>query len=335
MRRLIGPIVALGALLAPLAGAGAAAKEPALLNVSYDIARELYKDFDTAFQTSWKGKTGQTLTINQSHGGSTKQARSVIEGLEADVVTMNQETDVDAIAKAGLVDPKWRKLYPNNSSPYSSTIVFLVRKGNPKGIKDWDDLIKPGISVVIPNPKTSGNGRYSYLAAWGYALNHNNKDTAKAQDFVARLFKNVPVLDTGGRGATTTFVQHGIGDVLLTFEAEVYLLAKDVGDNQYDVVIPPTSIEANAPIAVVERYASRHGTLATAKAFTEFHWSPEGQNIIAKHYFRPRLAWVVAKYSDQFKPIELFTVDQVAGGWEKAQKDHFADGGFFDKIYAR
>jgi sulfate transport system substrate-binding protein len=313
----------------------AQAKDPAILNVSYDISRELYKDLDPAFQTYWKSKTGETLVINQSHGGSTKQARSVIEGLEADVVTMNQETDVDAISKAGLLAPTWRKQFPNNSSPYSSTIIFLVRKGNPKGIKDWDDLIKPGVSVVIPNPKTSGNGRYGYLAAWGYALHASENDPVKAKDFILRLFKNVPVLDTGGRAATTTFTQHGIGDVLLTFEAEVFLLAKDVGGEQFDVVVPPTSIEADAPIAVVDRYASRHGTQAAAKAFVEFHWSREGQDIIARHYFRPRLKSVALKYSGQFKPIELFTVDQVAGGWDKAQKDHFADGGYFDQIYAK
>jgi sulfate transport system substrate-binding protein len=247
---------------------------------------------------------------------------------------MNQETDVDAIANAGLITKDWRKRFPHNSAPYTSTIVFLVRKGNPKGIKDWNDLVKPGVSVVIPNPKTSGNGRYSYLAAWGYALRQNKNDEAKAREFVGALFKNVPVLDTGGRGATTTFVQRGIGDVLLTFEAEINLIVKEIGKGQFDIVNPPLSIESEAPVAIVEKVVAKRGTQALAKAYLDFHFSPEGQEVAARNFFRPRDPAVLAKHSGTFPKIELLTVDQVAGGWAKAQPTHFADGGIFDQIYA-
>jgi sulfate transport system substrate-binding protein len=307
------------------------AKDTALLNVSYDVTREFYKDFNAAFIESWKAKTDQTVTINQSHGGSSKQARSVIDGLAADVVTMNQETDIDAIANAGLLPKTWRKRLPHNSAPYTSTIIFLVRKGNPKQIKDWTDLVKPGVSVVIPNPKTSGNGRYSYLAAWGYALQKNNNDPAKAKEFAAALFNNVPVLDTGGRGATTTFAQRGI----LTFEAEVYSIIKELGANQFESIVPSASILAEAPISLVDRVVIRNGTKEIAQAYLDFHFTPEGQEIAAKHFYRPRLDSIAQKHAAQFKPLKLFKIEEVAGGWAEAQKKHFADGGQFDEIYSK
>jgi ABC-type sulfate transport system substrate-binding protein len=336
--------------------ATARAEDPTLLNVSYDIAREFYKEINAGFVADYKKKTGKTVTINQSHGGSSKQARSVIDGLKADVVTMNQETDIDAIAQAGLLAKDWRTRFPHNAAPYTSTIVFLVRKGNPKGIKDWSDLAKTGVSVVIPNPKTSGNGRYSYLAAWGYAqrqydamkmlkekglgekdfvnqwTSFANADEA-AKDFVARLFKNVPVLDTGGRGATTTFVQRGIGDALLTFEAEILLITKEIGKGQFDVIVPPLSIESDAPVAIVDKVVAKKGTRDLAKAYLDYHYSAEGQDIAARNFFRPRDAAVAAKYASTFPKIELLTVKGIAGDWAKAQKTHFADGGVFDQIY--
>ncbi len=305
-----------------------------LLNVSYDVTREFYKDLNPAFIKLWKQKTGETVTINQSHGGSSKQARSVADGLEADIISMNQAPDIDVLyERAKLIPKDWQKRLPHGSSPTSSTIVFLVRQGNPKQIKDWDDLVKPGTAVVIPNPKTSGNGKYSYLAAWGYVLKKGGTE-AQAKDFVGKLFKNVPVLDTGGRGATTTFAQRDIGDVLLTFENEVNLINKELG-NKFDVIYPTTSILAENPIAVVDRYVDKHKTRALAQAYADFHYSEEGQEIAAKHYLRPTLASVVAKHKAGFKSIDLFSVDEVFGGWTKAQKTHFADGGTFDAIYAR
>ncbi len=310
------------------------AAENSLLNVSYDVTREFYKDFNVAFVKYWKEKTGATITINQSHGGSSKQARAVSDGLEADIITMNQSPDIDILYKRAKLIPKdWQKRLPHASSPTSSTTVFLVRKGNPKQIKDWDDLIKPGIAVVIPNPKTSGNGKYSYLAAWGYVIKTGG-DEAKAKEFVGKLFKNVPVLDTGGRGATTTFAQRGIGDVLLTFENEVNLIKKELGD-QYDVVYPSVSILAENPIAVVDKYVDKHKNRALAQAYAEFHFSEAGQEIAAQHDIRPRLQSVTEKYKSKFKSLDLFSVDEVFGSWEKAQKTHFADGGNFDQIYSK
>jgi sulfate transport system substrate-binding protein len=308
--------------------------DTSLLNVSYDVSREFYKDFNPAFSKYWKQKTGETVTINQSHGGSSKQARSVVDGLEADIISMNQSPDIDVLyERAKLIPKDWQKRLPYSSSPSLSTTVFLVRKGNPKKISDWDDLIKPGIAVVIPNPKTSGNGKYSYLAAWGYVIKKGG-DEAKAKEFVGKLFKNVPVLDTGGRGATTTFAQRGIGDVLLTFENEVNLIKKELGD-QYDVVYPSASILAENPIAVVDKYADKHRTRAVAQAYAEFHFSETGQEIAAQHDLRPRLESVAAKHKGQFKDLTLFSVDEVFGGWAKAQKAHFADGGSFDQIYSK
>ena len=310
------------------------AADNSLLNVSYDVTREFYKDFNTAFIKHWKEKTGATVTINQSHGGSSKQARSVSDGLEADIISMNQSPDIDILYTRGKLIPKdWQKRLPYESSPTSSTTVFLVRKGNPKQIKDWDDLVKPGIAVVIPNPKTSGNGKYSYLAAWGYVIKKGG-DEAKAKEFVGKLFKNVPVLDTGGRGATTTFAQRGIGDVLLTFENEVNLIKKELGDD-YDVVYPSISILAENPIAVIDKYVDKHKSRALAQSYAEFHFSEAGQEIAAQHDIRPRLESVANKYKSKFKPLELFSVDEVFGGWDKSQKTHFADGGNFDQIYSK
>lgn len=305
-----------------------------LLNVSYDVTREFYKDFNTSFIKYWKDKTGETVTINQSHGGSSKQARSVADGLEADVISMNLAPDIDILYERSKLIPKdWQKRFPNASSPTSSTTVFLVRKGNPKHIKDWDDLIKPGSAVVIPNPKTSGNGKYSYLAAWGYVIKKGGDD-AKARDFVSKLFKNVPVLDTGGRGATTTFAQRDIGDALLTFENEVNLIKKELGD-KFDVVYPSASILAENPVTVVDKFANKHKTQAVAQAYVNYHFSEAGQEIAVHHYLRPTLDSVAQKYKDRFKPIQLFSVEEVFGGWAKAQKTHFTDGGTFDQIYQK
>ncbi|MFO1519986.1 MAG: sulfate ABC transporter substrate-binding protein [bacterium] len=306
----------------------------ALLNVSYDPTRELYQDFNGAFIKYWKGKSGQDLTVNQSHGGSGKQARAVIDGLEADVVTLALAYDIDAISeKGGLLPKNWQTRLPNNSAPYTSTIVFLVKKGNPKQIKDWDDLAKPGISVITPNPKTSGGARWNYLAAWGYALKKNNGDEAKAKDFVSRLYKNVPVLDSGARGSTTTFVERGIGDVLVGWENEAFLAVKELGKDKFEIVVPSVSILAEPPVALVDKNAEKHGLKAAAQAYLEYLYTPEGQEIAAKHYYRPRLAAVATKYAGVFPKLNLFTVDDVFGGWQKAQKTHFADGGVFDQIY--
>jgi sulfate/thiosulfate-binding protein len=309
------------------------AKEINLLNVSYDPTRELYQDYNAAFVKYWKDKTGDTVIIQQAHAGSGKQARAVIDGLQADVVTLALAYDIDAIAEKGkLLPADWQKRLPNNSTPYTSTIVFLVHKGNPKGIKDWDDLVKPDVSVITPNPKTSGGARWNYLAAWGYALKKNGNDEAKAKDFVAKIFKNVHVLDTGARGATTTFVQRGIGDVLIAWENEALLSLKESGPGEFEIVAPSVSILAEPPVALVDKVAGKHGTEAVAKAYLEYLYSPEGQEIAAKEFYRPRLESVAQKYAGKFPKLDLFTVDEVFGGWQKAQKTHFIDGGTFDQI---
>jgi sulfate/thiosulfate-binding protein len=328
--------VALGAALFVLVGGIAWAKDITLLNVSYDPTRELYQDFNAAFVKYWQAKTGEKVTMQQSHGGSGKQARSVIDGLQADVVTLALAYDIDAIAaKSKLLPADWQKRLPNNSAPYTSTILFLVRKGNPKGIKDWDDLIKPGISVITPNPKTSGGARWNYLAAWGYALKQFGSDDNKAREFVAALFKNVPVLDSGARGATTTFVQRGIGDVLIAWENEALLSLKESGKGEFEVVAPSVSILAEPPVTVVDKVANRRGTRAAADAYLNYLYTPEGQEIAAKNYYRPRLESVAQKYEGVFAKIKLFTIDEVFGGWQKAQKIHFNDGGVFDEIQQR
>jgi sulfate/thiosulfate transport system substrate-binding protein len=314
--------------------AAAQQKTIRLLNVSYDPTRELYEDENAAFSKYWKAKTGADVTISQSHGGSGKQARAVIDGIQADVVTLALAYDIDAIAeKSGLIAKDWQKRLPNNSAPYTSTIVFLVRKGNPKHIRDWSDLVRPGVSVVTPNPKTSGGARWNYLAAWGYALRHNGNDESKAKDFVARLYKNVPVLDSGARGATTTFAQRGIGDVLLAWENEALLSLKELGKEKFELVVPSVSILAEPPVSVVDKNANRRGTATVAKAYLEFLYSAEGQEIAARNFYRPRSKEVAAKYQNQFPKIELFTIDEVFGGWQKAQKKHFDDGGVYDQIY--
>jgi sulfate/thiosulfate transport system substrate-binding protein len=311
-----------------------AQKNVTLLNASYDPTRELYQDFNAAFAKYWQTKTGEVVTVNQSHGGSGKQARSVIDGLEADVVTLALAFDIDEIStKAKLLPPDWQKRLPQNSSPYTSTIVLLVHKGNPKGIKDWGDLVKPGISVITPNPKTSGGARWNYLAAWGYALRQPGGDDAKAKDFVARLYKNVPVLDSGARGSTTTFVERGIGDVLIAWENEALLSVKELGSDKFEIIMPSVSILAEPPVTVVDKVANKRGTSAVAQAYLEYLYIDEGQKIVAKHYYRPRLASVAAEYAAQFPAVPLFTIDEMFGGWQKAQQTHFADGGTFDQIY--
>ena len=306
--------------------------QTALLNVSYDPTRELYQDFNAAFAKYWQAKTGKTVTVRQSHGGSGAQARSVIDGLDADVVTLALAYDTDAVAASGLIKPDWQKRLPQNSTPYTSTIVFLVRKGNPKGIKDWGDLLKPGVQVITPNPKTSGGARWNYLAAWGYALKQPGGTDAKARDFVAALFKHVPVLDSGGRGATTTFVERGIGDVLIAWENEAYL-ALDEKKGTVEIVVPSISVLAEPAVAVVDKVVDRKGTRAAAEAYLQYLYSPEGQEIAAKHHYRPRDEKVAAKYANNFAKVKLFTVDDTFGGWQKTQKTHFADGGTFDQIY--
>ncbi len=311
----------------------AQAAEPGLLNVSYDVSRELYKQINPAFAASWKAKTGQSVVLNQSHGGSSKQIGSVIGGLEADVVTMNQATDVDQLAEKGLTPADWRQRFPHNAAPYTSTIVFLVKKGNPKGIKDWTDLAKPGVQVIIPNPKVTGNGRYSYLAAWGSVIAKGGSE-AQARELVGKIFANVPVLDGGGRGATTTFTQRGIGDVLLTFEAEAELIENEFGKGLFDVVAPTVSIEAEAPVALVDKVAAKKGNTALAKAYLDFLFTPEAQEIIAKNNFRPRDAAVFKRHAQRYADIKLFNVDQLLGGWPKVSKTHFADGGTYDQIVA-
>jgi sulfate transport system substrate-binding protein len=309
----------------------AQAAEVELLNVSYDVARELYKDVNPAFIAAWKKSSGETVIIKQSHGGSSKQARAVADGLPASVVTMNQANDIDMLADRGLVAADWAKKFPNNAAPYYSTMVFLVRKGNPKQIRDWADLAKPGVQVVIPNPKTAGNGRYTYLAAWGSVIKKGGKE-AQARDLVARIFKNVPVLDGGGRAATTTFTQRQIGDALVTFENEVNLVRAEFG-NDFEVVYPSMSVLAESPVAVVDKVVDRQGVRKQATAYLNFLYSEAGQTIGAKHYMRVRNEKVMKQFAANYKPIQLFTVDEVFGGWRAAQKRHFDDGGEFDKIY--
>jgi sulfate/thiosulfate-binding protein len=312
---------------------GATLHAQTLLNVSYDPTRELYSQINAAFSKYWKDKTGQSIQIRQSHGGSGAQARAVSDGLEADVVTLALAYDVDAVHKAGLIkDAAWQKRLPQNSSPYTSTIVFLVRKGNPKGIKDWSDLIKPGIGVITPNPKTSGGARWNYLAAWEFGKRQSGGHETKAREFVTQLFRNVPVLDSGARGATTTFVQRGIGDVLLAWENEAYLALAE-GKGQVEIVTPSISILAEPPVAVVDKVVDKKGTRAVAEAYLQFLYTPEGQEIAARNHYRPRDAKVVAKYAGTFANVKLFTIDEAFGGWQTAQKTHFADGGTFDQIY--
>jgi len=317
--------------LLPSAGLG----EPIrLLNVSYDPTREFYQQCNQAFVKQYKTKTGEEVVIDQSHGGSGKQARSLIDGLAVDVVTLALAADIDALHSHGnLVPEDWQKRLPNNSSPYISTINFLVRKGNPKGIKDWDDLVRPGVQVITPNPKTSGGARWNFLAAWGYALKKNGNDEAKAKEFVTRLYKNVPVLDSGARGATTTFVQRGLGDVLIAWENEAFLSLKEFGPDKFEIVNPAISILAEPPVSIVDKVVDEKGTREAASAYLQYLYSPEGQEIAAKNFYRPRASEVAAKYAAQFPKIELFTIDEVFGGWTKTQKTYFDDGGVFDQIY--
>ena len=324
------------ALVSALFTSAVHAADISLLNVSYDPTRELYQDYNAAFSKYWQAKTGDTVSVKASHGGSGKQARAIIDGLEADVATLALAADIDALAANGnLVPANWQSRLKNNSSPYTSTIVFLVRKGNPKGIKDWSDLIKSGVAVITPNPKTSGGARWNYLAAWGYALKHNGNDQAKAKEFVSRLYANVPVLDSGARGSTTTFVERGIGDVLLAWENEAFLAIKELGPDKFEIVAPSLSILAEPPVAVVDKFADKHGTRKVAEAYLNYLYTPEGQEIAAKNYYRPTDAKVAAKYAKQFPKLNLITIDEVFGGWTKAQKEHFADGGSFDQIYTK
>jgi sulfate transport system substrate-binding protein len=324
-------LAALGAL--SLAAASAPAQE--LLNVSYDPTRELYQDVNAAFAVQWKAKTGKSLTMQQSHGGSGKQARAVLDGLEADVVTLALAYDVDAIAQGGLLSTGWQKKLPQNSCPYTSTMVFLVRRGNPKAIRDWGDLVRPGVSVITPNPKTSGAARWNYLAAWAWALRQPGGDETRARTFVTRLFKNVPVLDTGARGSTNTFVQRGIGDVLLAWENEAFLAVKALGPDKVEIVVPSLSILAEPPVAVVDKVVDKKGTRAVAQAYLEYLYAPEGQAFAAKHYYRPRDKTALAKAPVRFPELKLVTIDDTFGGWANAQKTHFADGGTFDQVYSR
>jgi sulfate/thiosulfate-binding protein len=330
--KIIAPTLFLALAAGPLAGQSA--KPVNLLNVSYDPTRELYQDFNRQFASYWKGKTGQDVKIRQSHGGSGKQARSVIDGLDADVVTLALAYDIDQIAEKGRsLPPNWQTRLPDNSSPYTSTIVLLVRKGNPKGIRDWGDLAKPGVSVVTPNPKTSGGARWNYLAAWAWALRQPGGSDATARDFVARMYRNVPVLDAGARGSTTTFVERGIGDVLIAWENEALLAIKELGPGKFEAVAPSISILAEPPVAVVDKVAGKHGTKSVAQAYLEYLYTETGQEIAARHFYRPRLASVAAKYATQFPKVTLVTIDEVFGGWKKAHAAHFADGALFDQIY--
>lgn len=317
-----------------LVAAGTAhAAESSLLNVSYDPTRELYQDFNKAFAAQWKSKSGEELKIKQSHGGSGKQARAVIDGLQADVVTLALAYDIDEIASRGLIAKDWQKRLPNNSSPYTSTIVFLVRKGNPKKIIDWNDIARPGISVITPNPKTSGGARWNHLAAWGYALKQPGGTEKSAQEFLAKVYKNVPVLDSGARGSTTTFIERGIGDVLLTWENEALLAIKELGPDKVEIVAPSLSILAEPPIAVVDKVVDRRGTRKQAEAYLQYLYTEEGQEIAAQNYYRPTNEKISKKYASQYPKVKLITVEEIAGNWTKAQKTHFADGGIFDQIY--
>ncbi|WP_298595807.1 sulfate ABC transporter substrate-binding protein [Zoogloea sp.] len=316
--------------------AGQALADVTLLNVSYDPTRELYQDYNAAFAKYWKNRNNEVVTIKQSHGGSGKQARSVIDGLEADVVTLALAYDVDALHEKGkLIPADWQKRLPHNAAPYTSTIVFLVRKGNPKKIRDWNDLAKPGIEVITPNPKTSGGARWNYLAAWGYALKQPGGNDATAKDFVKKIFGNVKVLDSGARGSTTTFVERGIGDVLIAWENEAYLALKELGPDKFELVTPSLSILAEPPVAVVDKVVDKRGTRKVATAYLEYLYSPEGQTLAGDNYYRPRDAKIAARYAKQFAPVKLFTIDEVFGGWANAQKLHFADGGVFDEINRR
>jgi len=330
-------LAVVGGLLTGIAVPAPASAEPpkpvTLLNVSYDPTRELYEAFNAAFARDWKAKTGQEVTVKQSHGGSGKQARSVVDGLEADVLTLALAYDVEAVARAGLVKPGWQQRLPDNAAPYTSTIVFLVRKGNPKGVKDWDDLVRPGVAVITPNPKTSGGARWNYLAAWAHAARRFSGDEAKVREFVKALYANVPVLDSGARGSTTTFVERGIGDVLLSWENEAFLAVEQLGKGQFEIVVPKLSILAEPPVAVVDAVADRHGTRAVAEAYLKYLYSEEGQEIAARNHYRPRSAKVAARYAAGFAKVELVTIDAVFGGWSKAQPAHFGDGGVFDQIY--
>ncbi|EKN3488996.1 sulfate ABC transporter substrate-binding protein [Yersinia enterocolitica] len=318
-----------------LLASGAMAKDIQLLNVSYDPTREFYQEYNQAFSKHWQDQTGDKVTVRQSHGGSGKQATSVINGIEADVVTLALAYDVDAIAERGRIDKDWIKRLPDNSAPYTSTIVFLVRKGNPKQIHDWSDLVKPGTSVITPNPKTSGGARWNYLAAWAYALEHNNNDQAKAQEFVKQLYKNVEVLDSGARGATNTFVERGIGDVLIAWENEALLAVNEVGKDQFDIITPSISILAEPTVSVVDKVVDKRGTREVADAYLKYLYSPEGQTIAAKNYYRPRDPAVAAKFAKEFPQLKLITIDDVFGGWTKAQQVHFATGSVFDEISKR
>jgi sulfate/thiosulfate-binding protein len=350
-------VILTATLAAAILAAQTQAAEVTLLNVSYDPTRELYQEFNAAFAAYWKAKTGDTVTIKQSHGGSGKQARAIIDGLEADVATLALAADIDALAANGnLITADWQRRLKHNSSPYTSTIVFLVRKGNPKNIQDWNDLVKPGVAVITPNPKTSGGARWNYLAAWGYALKHNTNDQAKAKEFVSKLYANVPVLDSGARGSTTTFTERGIGDVLLAWENEAFLAIKELGPDKFEIVVPSLSILAEPPVTVVDKNVDKHGTRKVAEAYLQYLYSAEGQEIVAKNYYRPTNALVAAKHAKtlpipnlvtpassvvrddlakQFPIINLITVDAAFGGWAKAQREHFADGGIFDQIYAK
>ncbi|CAG0954236.1 sulfate transport system substrate-binding protein [Methylophilaceae bacterium] len=321
--------------LAALFFSSSALADTSLLNVSYDVSREFYKDFNQAFIQDWKEKTGETITVNQSHGGSSKQARSVADGLQADIITMNQSLDIDILYERGKLIPKdWQKRLASNSAPTASTTVFLVRKGNPKNIKDWDDLVKPGVGIILPNPKTSGNGRYSYLAAWGSVIKKGGNEV-QAKEFVNKFFKNVPILDAGGRGATTTFVQRGIGDVLLTFENEVSLITNELGGDQFEVVYPSVSVLAENPISLVDKVVDKRKTRKVAQAYLDFHYSEKAQDIAVKHSLRPRDAAAAEKHKSKFKSLDLFTIDEIFGSWANAQKTHFADGALFDQIYVK
>jgi sulfate/thiosulfate transport system substrate-binding protein len=329
-RKILAAFIAAGITLSALSGARA---DTTLLNVSYDPTREFYVAFNNSFAAYWKKQTGEDISVQQSHGGSGKQARAVIDGLDADVVTLALAGDIDAIAKTGQLKADWIDRLPNHSSPYTSTIVLLVRKGNPKKIKDWDDLIRPDVAVVTANPKTGGGARWNYLAAWGYALDKFGGDDTRAKDFVAKLYKNVPVLDSGARGSTITFTQRGVGDVLIAWENEAYLALKEAGGDQYEVVIPSESILAEPPVAVVDANVDRKGTRKVAEAYLKYLYSDDGQNIAANWYYRPRNQDIAAKYAAQFPKLKLFTIDEKFGGWVKAQPTHFADGGVFDQIY--
>ncbi|MDP2230541.1 sulfate ABC transporter substrate-binding protein [Methylotenera sp.] len=336
MKKTLLAIALLSAVFGATAPISAIAKDVEILNVSYDPTRELYTEFNAAFAKYWLAKTGDKVTIKQSHGGAGKQARSVIDGLPADVVTLALAYDIDAIhEKAKLIPKNWQTRLGNNSSPYTSTIVLLVRKGNPKKIKDWDDLIKPGVSVITPNPKTSGGARWNYLAAWAYALKHNNNDDAKAKDFVKKLFNNVPVLDSGARGSTTTFVERGIGDVFISWENEAFLALKELGPDKFEIIVPSLSILAEPPVTIIDKTVDKRKTREVSQAYLEYLYSDEGQDIAGKNYYRPTSPKYAEKYASQFPKVNLIKIDDVFGGWQKAQKTHFSDGGTFDQIYQK